>query len=113
MNIDDLRVTTNRFPCGFYLLGCEVFGKRWSHHWFGTLKAGETFECSWVSDRLARCFSVHSWGLCRLQYVHVGLFSCALEPALFVDVERVIEPGLSVRIGLTAFDFEPLSVGGP
>lgn len=124
MNVRDLRVTTNRFPCGFYLLGSEVVDrpgalrtvfdvKRWSHHWFGTLAAGETFEYVWTCDRIAKCFSVHAWGLCRLTSVRVGVVSCQLESSLFVDVERVIETGYNLRVELQAFDFEPLAVGGP
>lgn len=125
MNLqDELRVRTQRFPCGYYLLGAEVIDrpgyltartafdvKRWSNHWFGTLMAGEARELISTTDRVAKCFSVHAWGLCRLVAVRVGPFMCNVGSALFVDVEHVIEPGFALSVTLQAFDFEPLAAG--
>jgi hypothetical protein len=119
-----------RFPAGFYTLGVELVDKdfvfdhknnimyhipetvkrRFSHQSLVMILPGEERVFRFVPNNLSKCFSVHSWGLCRLKSVKLGNSEFILsEGALFVDVDKCISPGQVLDITVQALDFEPLS----
>lgn len=103
-----------RYPAGFYALGVELGDtpviQRWSEHSLVMLATGEERVFSLTPRNISKCFSVHSWGLCRLLKVCVGnTIYKPIDGALFLNIDRVIELGFIFEVHIQALDFEPIS----
>lgn len=109
-----------KYPAGFYVLGVELIEnqsqnslvemKRWSLQALRMLSPGETYTFSTTIQYNSKCFTVHAWGLCRLESIRIGMENyLPIDGALFIDIDKVITPGKVLKVIVTALDFEPMT----
>lgn len=123
-----------KYPAGFYVLGIEqitakypkqdniterrrllldpnqdsvVSLKRWSLQGLRMLEPGEHYAFCATIQNNSKCFTVHAWGLCRLDHVLIGEeVVTPIDGALFIDIDRVIHAGTRMNVIVQALDFE-------